>query len=177
MRLFSERGYDGVTIEDICAGASVAKATFFLHFENKAALLREFNNEITQALAERLAGHDGTAEDQLILLLLAFREAYEMNATVMSKMLREFIDQPSALSRAATVNESVVDLVTEIVRRGQDRGELRREILPALAAVAIVSTWSAIAAFASEHPDTQTETEQASRQIIGITLNGLKKKA
>lgn len=177
MKLFSERGYDGVTIEDICAGANVAKATFFLHFANKAALLQEFNDEITQALAERLAGHEGTAEEQLLLLLRAFREAYQSNATVMSKMLREFIDEPTALSRAATVNESVVDLVTDIVKGGQARGELRAGIAAELAAIAIVSTWSAIAAHATERDESEDATEQASRQIIDITLNGLRKKA
>lgn len=174
MGLFAERGYDGVTIEDICSGAGVAKATFFLHFENKAALIQEFNDEVTQALAERLAGHHGTAEEQLELLLRAFREAYELNAPVMRKMLRDFIDQPTALSRAASVNESVIDLVSAIVRHGQDKGELRAGIAPELAATAIVSTWSAIAAVASEHPE--TDTEQASRQIIDITLNGLKQR-
>lgn len=174
MGLFAEHGYDGVTIEDICAGAGVAKATFFLHFENKAALIQEFNDEVTRALAERLAGHRGTAEEQLDLLLQAFREAYELNAPVMRKMLRDFIDQPTALSRAASVNESVVDLVTAIVRRGQEKGELRAGIAPELAAIAIVSTWSAIAALATEHPE--TDTAEASRQIIDITLNGLKRR-
>lgn len=174
MQLFGERGYDGVTIEDICGGAGVAKATFFLHFENKAALLQEFNDEVTQSLADQLSGHDGTAEEQLLLLLNAFRSAYDRNAPVMQKMLREFIDQPTALTRAATVNESVIDIVTEIVRNGQNKAELSKEMPPELAAIAIVSTWSAIAAFATEHPE--TDTGLASRQIIDIMLNGLKKK-
>lgn len=173
MRLFAERGYEGVTIEDISAGAGVAKATFFLHFENKAALIREFNDEITQDLAERLAGHDGSAEEQLVLLLDAFCEAYKRNESVMRKMLRDFIDQPTALSRAASVNESLADLVTSIVRRGQEKGELRAGIAPELAAMAIVSTWSGIAALAAERPG--MDTDRASHQIIDITLNGLRR--
>jgi len=173
MRLFAENGYDGVTIEDICRNANVAKATFFLHFANKAALLRDFNDEITQTLAERLSGHQGSAEDQLVLLLSAFREAWMQNAPVMQKMLRDFIDQPTVLANAATVNESIVALVTEIVRRGQERGELRGGIAPELAGISIVSTWSAIAAWWSEIDSSDGDT--ASLQIIDITLNGLKK--
>ncbi len=176
MNLFAEKGYDGVTIEDICRNASVAKATFFLHFENKAALLKDFNNEITATLTERLGGHQGTAEEQLVFLNSAFREAWDSNAHVMRKMLREFVDQPSALSKAATVNESVVDLVTQIVRRGQERGELRSGIPPELAAVSIVSTWSAIAAWWTENTS-DLAAETASRQTIDITLNGLKVRA
>ncbi len=175
MELFSMRGYDGVTIEDICAGAGVAKATFFLHFENKAALIKEFNDEITQSLAERLAGHEGDTQDQLSLILSAFEEAWETNGPVMQKMLRDFLDQPTLLATAAAVNESIVDLVSAIVKRGQERGELRPGIAPELAAMAIVSTWSAISAWWAEHPE--AEAELASRQIIDITLNGLKKKA
>ncbi len=174
MSLFAESGYDGVTIEDICRNASVAKATFFLHFTNKAALLRDFNDEITQALVERLAGHHGSAEEQLILLLTAFREAWDDNAPVMQKMLRDFIDQPTPLSSTAAVNESIVALVTDIVRRGQDKGELRAGIPPELAAISIVSTWSAIAAWWTENADASGDT--ASLQIIDITLNGLRKR-
>lgn len=174
MGLFAERGYDGVTIEDICRNASVAKATFFLHFENKAALLKDFNDEVTQSLTERMAGHEGTTEEQLIQLQSAFREAWRANAPVMQKMLREFIDQPTALTKAAAVNESIVDLVTQIVRRGQERGELRSGLAPELAAVSIVSTWSAIAAWRNENPKSTEDT--ASLQIIDITLNGLKKR-
>ncbi|MFZ3035204.1 MAG: TetR/AcrR family transcriptional regulator [Parvibaculum sp.] len=174
MRLFAENGYDGVTIEDICRNASVAKATFFLHFANKAALLGDFNDEVTQALAERLSDHHGSAEEQLTLLHSAFREAWIQNAPVMQKMLRDFIDQPTNLANAAAVNESIVSLVTEIVRRGQERGELRNGIAPELAGISIVSTWSAIAAWWSEIDASDGDT--ASLQIIDITLNGLKKR-
>tara|TARA_R110000868_G_scaffold167895_10_gene402434 strand:- start:4945 stop:5619 length:675 start_codon:yes stop_codon:yes gene_type:complete len=174
MGLFAESGYDGVTIEDICRNASVAKATFFLHFENKAALLKDFNDEVTQSLIEHMAGHDGSAEEQLVQLQAAFRDAWLANAPVMQKMLREFIDQPTALTKAAAVNESIIDLVTQIVQRGQEKGELRSGIAPELAAVSIVSTWSAIAAWRNDHPESADDT--ASLQIIDITLNGLKKR-
>tara|TARA_R110000868_G_scaffold42158_19_gene143068 strand:+ start:3316 stop:3990 length:675 start_codon:yes stop_codon:yes gene_type:complete len=174
MSLFAASGYDGVTIEDICRDAGVAKATFFLHFENKAALLKDFNDEITQSLIERMAGHEGSAEEQLVLLQSAFREAWLANAPVMQKMLREFIDQPTVLAKAAAVNESIVDLVTQIVRRGQEKGELRSGIAPELAAVSIVSTWSAIAAWWNENPESSDDT--ASLQVIDLTLNGLKKR-
>ena len=174
MSLFAENGYDGVTIEDICRNANVAKATFFLHFANKAALLRDFNDEITQALAEKLSGHQGSAEEQLILLLSSFREAWIQNAPVLQKMLRDFIDQPTMLANAAAVNESIAALVTEIVRRGQKRGELRSGISPELASISIVSSWSAIAAWWNEI-DVPND-DSASMQIIDITLNGLKKR-
>jgi AcrR family transcriptional regulator len=175
MHLFAERDYERVTIEDICAGAGVAKATFFLHFENKAALLQEFNDEITQMMAERLAGHSGDAEAQLLFLMAAFKEAGENNAPVMRKMLREFLDQPALITKATAVNQSLLDLVTQIVKRGQEKGELRDSFMPQVAAVAIVSPWSAITALWMEQP--QTDTDALNRQFLDIALNGLKKRA
>ena len=39
--LFTKRGFNAVTIEEICEAADVAKATFFLHFKTKASLIFE----------------------------------------------------------------------------------------------------------------------------------------
>ncbi|ABS63266.1 transcriptional regulator, TetR family [Parvibaculum lavamentivorans DS-1] len=174
MRLFAEDDYDKVTIEDICAGAGVAKATFFLHFAGKAALITAFNEEITQAMSERLAEHKGTAEEQLFFIASVFEEAWRDNATVMRKMLSEYMDQPAKHLVATDLNKSVIDLVSSILRRGQERGEFRPGFTPEVGAAAIVATWSAITAWWQEHPETDTST--FNREFLDIALNGLKAK-
>ena len=40
LELVIERGYDGVTVEDICARAEISKKTFFNYFSSKAAASR-----------------------------------------------------------------------------------------------------------------------------------------
>lgn len=174
MRLFGERDYDKVTIEDICAGAGVAKATFFLHFAGKSALITVFNEEITQSMAERLADHPGTAEEQLVFLASVFEEAWAENATVMRKMLSEFLDQPAGRLVATDLNASVLDLVASILRRGQERGEFRQSFTPEVGAAAIVATWSAITAWWHHHPE--ADTSAFNREFLDIALNGLKQK-
>lgn len=44
LRAFAERGYVAVTIDDIVRGAGIGRATFYLHFDSKAAVLRELRN-------------------------------------------------------------------------------------------------------------------------------------
>lgn len=39
LELVIERGYDGVTVEDICARAEISKKTFFNYFPSKAAVI------------------------------------------------------------------------------------------------------------------------------------------
>lgn len=175
MRLFADSDYDNVTIEDICAAAGIAKATFFLHFAGKSALITAFNEEITRSLAERLAGHEGSAEEELLLLVSVLREAWELNAPVMHKMLREFLDQPALVSKAAAANESVLDLVTRIVARGQERGEFVTYCQPEVAAVALVAAWSAFTAWWLQNPE--SDTDDLNRGLLEFQLNGLRKKA
>ncbi len=42
MNLFLRGGFEPVTIEEVCDAADVARATFFLHFPAKEALLTEY---------------------------------------------------------------------------------------------------------------------------------------
>lgn len=67
LELMAARGYDGVKVEDICAKADVANATFFAHFPTKAALIAAFNEDVAERIAERLAGFSLPAVDRLEL--------------------------------------------------------------------------------------------------------------
>jgi len=175
MRLFADSDYDNVTIEDICSAAGIAKATFFLHFAGKSALITAFNEEIMHSLAQRLSGHTGSAEEELLLLVSVLREAWELNAPVMHKMLRDFLDQPALVSKAAAANESVLGLVTRIVRRGQERGEFATYCQPEVAAVALVAAWSAFTAWWLQN--SESDADDINRGLLEFQLNGLKKKA
>ena len=44
LEAFAERGYVAVTIDDIARRAGIGRATFYLHFDSKAAVLRELRN-------------------------------------------------------------------------------------------------------------------------------------
>lgn len=44
LEAFAERGYVATTIDDIVQRAGIGRATFYLHFDSKAAVLRELRN-------------------------------------------------------------------------------------------------------------------------------------
>ncbi len=172
MKLFAERDYDAVTIEDICDQADVAKATFFLHFPNKAALLTEFNERLTANLQERLNDVSGSAEDKLRFMVSALVDDWEKNAVIMRKMVREFLDQPSLPEAASEANAGLLDLITDIVKDGQRAREFGTKVAPELVAAALVASWgSFISAWSSNRNDIP---QSAGEDLLDIMLNGLK---
>lgn len=60
--LFREKGYLATTIDDIAAGAGTTRATFYLHFANKNALLVELSTSHNDELAMRLQTLDQVLE-------------------------------------------------------------------------------------------------------------------
>ena len=62
LELFAARGYDEVTVADICAAAKIAPRTFFRYFPTKEDVLaepaREMAARVTAAIAAAPAGQD-----------------------------------------------------------------------------------------------------------------------
>ncbi len=54
-RLFSERGFDAPTVDDIAAAADVAKGTIYNYFDSKDAILFEFLLEVERRVQGELA--------------------------------------------------------------------------------------------------------------------------
>jgi AcrR family transcriptional regulator len=56
MRLFDERGYDAVSVEDVVRAARVARGTFYVHFPSKDDVLVELIRRSDALIVARVAG-------------------------------------------------------------------------------------------------------------------------
>jgi AcrR family transcriptional regulator len=63
MQLFAERGYDTVTVADICAAAEIAPRTFFRYFPTKEDVLAEPARQMAARLTAALAAAPEELDD------------------------------------------------------------------------------------------------------------------
>lgn len=66
-QLFGERGYEQVTVADICAAANIARRTFFRYFESKEAVLDEPIHQMTDRVVASIAAAPASADDGQVL--------------------------------------------------------------------------------------------------------------
>jgi hypothetical protein len=88
----------------------------------------------------------------------------------MATMLRDFLSAPAAADAAGALD--LRSLVEEIVRRGQERGEFRRNVSPRLAATLLLTTAAAVLAGAVFR-EGEASPEEIRNQILQATLHGL----
>jgi AcrR family transcriptional regulator len=172
MELFLGRGFDAVTIDDICRAADVARGTFFLHFPTKDALLTEYGTEVTAELAERLREHRGGAASALRLALDFLAERATRHAPLVGLMVREAMTRPPLLANTAEQGRDLVQLLAGVVSGGQRAGELRRRTDPALAAAVIVASYLGIVGEWARREE-KFDLREAVEQALDIVLGGL----
>ncbi|MBW2244121.1 MAG: TetR family transcriptional regulator [Deltaproteobacteria bacterium] len=172
MTLFRKRGFDSVTVEAICESADVARGTFFHHFPSKAALAYEFGNRVAAEFSAQRRDAQADAGSQLRGLVDFMIESLVADRDVLQVMVREFFSNPSALEAARERGRDFPELLEEIVRAGQARGELRRGIDPRLATAMLLSTASAILSGSVFRPG-ELDLAEIRKQYFDLIFHGL----
>ncbi len=170
MELFMARGFDAVTVEQICAAADVAKGTFFLHFSSKAALLGEWNRELAAGLAERLRDPRDSALSQYRTLVEQLGEQWRRRPGATRALLHELLAPPAPEAAAPGPARDLRAVVEAVVRRGQERGEFRRNVSARLAAAAFLATCAAV--FSAE-AGRGAAPEALRNELLHALLHGL----
>jgi len=141
--LFAEHGFDAVSINVIAEAAGVSKANVFHHFISKnelyLAVLRNACRDASQHLDEL-----GNDQESLAARLPQFARAHLDNllehAQVTRLMLRELLsDNPRhGQELAEKVFGEKFSRFVAILRAGQQAGELRADIDPAMVATVLL---------------------------------------
>ncbi len=127
--LFAQRGFEGVSVDAICARANVAKGTFYQYFETKHdAVLALLRHELTAA-APQILGMVERGRPALVVLeqlLERMCRWLEEHPTLAGPLLLTALQQSSAESAHPSEMTSTAAMDT-LLRRAQQRGEVRKD--------------------------------------------------
>jgi AcrR family transcriptional regulator len=163
-RLFAQHGLHGVTTHDIAHAAEVASGTFYLHFKDKAALLRVIADDTIALLRERLDSATRSARGAREGVP-AFSEALITFAEENRDLVRILFSRDS---EAAAVEADVLNQLAASITGGRRQriasGEMPSHLHPEVLAQALVGLLARVVAWWVENP------ERASRQSVVETL-------
>lgn len=138
VQLIKEKGYDKVTVREICAASGVAKGSFYVHYKSKEDILREsYYADMGHYVRERFeacsaAGKSASYTAQIIHFLnleLEFAEyaGYEMTALAYALNLSACVPGPSEHLQKRTFSQILYDAVQHNAdqnRTGLSSGEI-----------------------------------------------------
>lgn len=181
--LFSEHGFDAVSVHAIAEKAGVSKANVFHHFSSKDALYlavlksaceqsAEMLHAIVQdpgPIAERLAGFTRSHLTHIL-------ERRDITNLILREQLKSGPQRSQDLAQQV-FGENFARFV-DILRRAQTQGELRADIDPAMVAAMIIS--GNLFFFQSQRtlrhfPDVDfaDDAQAYSRKMVDLLLNGI----
>ncbi|MGI8749384.1 MAG: TetR/AcrR family transcriptional regulator [Thermoleophilaceae bacterium] len=141
MAVLRDHGYSALSMEGIAADAGVAKTTLYRRYRNRADLA-----------TAALAGHAGdvpepapevSTREAVLELLVSFATRFELvGLDVLGSILSEPDPELLELHRQRVVLPRSA-MAADLLRRGQERGEVRGDVEPLLAMEMLVGSFFA----------------------------------
>ncbi len=144
--LFRARGFESATLQQIADLADVGFGTLYLYAESKEDLLvAVFRDEMQRVVEEAFASapEDATLPAQLEHMFGRHVGYFQQDLALARVLIRELTFVRSARRRQDIVAlvRSVDARTAELVRRAQERGEVRADVVPRSAARLVFSVY------------------------------------
>ncbi len=176
-RLFRERGFERVTVDDIAAAAEVGRMTVFNHFPRKEDMFFDRDEEVRELLRDTLRRRDPRVSPIETLRLLAHRLADEQSPYVRftegSQSFVETIQASESLkARARAIRDEVAQVLAGAMAEsvGRDAGDVDAR----LAAGLILATWAVGLAQAHGVFKERGDATQAKAAFLAIVDKGMR---
>ena len=104
--LMRDRGFDKVSIRDICKEAGITTGAFYHHFSSKEALLESGFAPLDDYMAGALAGHEGEPPDlRLWRILSAYAKFMEQSGELIGRYYQRRIAEPGTRSMEMCIRD------------------------------------------------------------------------
>jgi AcrR family transcriptional regulator len=174
-RLFFERGFDAVTVDEIAEAADVGRMTVFNHFPRKEDMFFDLDEDGRELLRDALRRRDADVSPIEALRLLAHRLVAEESRYIRffpgSQRFVETIERSETLKARA---RAIRDELAQVLATALSESAGRRTTDPDahLAASMLLATWT-VAVIQAHQTYRQTQsTEAANAAFLSIVDRG-----
>lgn len=149
-KLFSEKGYDRVSMREIAETAGISKGLIYYHFKDKEALYTELAREGIEALGSQLSqaiAVGKTPKEKIRIYIRNFYELVSSKEQLIKILARELTNEEGEVSGYILKQaDEMISKLASIVQEGVNNGDFR-SVDPRLTAV---SLFGLAVAFVSE---------------------------
>ena len=127
-RLFGEKGYRGVSIDEIATAAGVSKGLVFYHFTSKKALVEHILKDAMTTVLMRwdaIARSDESARAKLGMTVKACFDIFDSRPYLLRIAFFEAIFEDDMKDILAEISEETVARIDTLVKDGIATGEFR----------------------------------------------------
>lgn len=128
--LFKEKGYDNVTVNDICAACGITKPTFYYHLSSKEDILSHFYDTVVQGISSRLLDVL-SAENHWEQLMACFDTLIDTSGEIGPDLYAQlFIINLREDKGTFNLREDLTKMATLLIQRAQEAGQIRNQSPP-----------------------------------------------
>lgn len=125
LKLFKEKGYDKVTVQEICDVCCISKPTFYHYISSKEDLILTFYDDITKQLTEKLTSiidANNHWEQFLICFEVLMEESMRVGSDIGSQM---FIMNLKKDHHSFDRRTYLTNIMITIIKKGQQTGQIQ----------------------------------------------------
>lgn len=178
--VFTERGYDGATMEDLAAALGIAKSSLYHHVSGKEEILQRALDRALGALEAVFdegdpgsAANAVTAVDHLehvVRRAIATLIAELPSVTLLLRVRGNSVAERAALERRRGIDARFAALV----RRAVGEGALRDDLDPALVARLVFGTVNSLAEWFRPRPEYADQAAAVTDAVCAMVFDGLR---
>jgi TetR/AcrR family fatty acid metabolism transcriptional regulator len=185
IKVFATHGYHGSRVSDIAREAGIAYGLVYHYFKNKEEILATIFEERWSGfleVVEAIAGGTTSTEDRLVSVAALILNAYRVRPDWVKVLVLE-IQRSSRFAEPSQIEAvgRLFDAVAQILRSGQERGEVRGELDPDVACyvligaldLVITSLVLGITRIEGDEADEREFYLGAARTVVDIFMHGM----
>jgi AcrR family transcriptional regulator len=176
VRVFTERGYDGATMDDLAAALGITKSSIYHHVSGKQEILARTLDRALDALEAVLAAARARPDPPALRLERVVRDSVEvLIAELPSVTLLLRVRGNTQVERAALARRRRIDAeLADMVRDARDSGSLRADVDPALVARLVFGTVNSLVEW--YRPRADEGPKQVADALCSMVFDGLRRR-